>query len=262
MGIALLKTAGTWSLFVIVPLVALFLAFFLAPNWMDKHGYVVLFILPLYLPLPAYMMVYLPERFMVIAPVISQATAQSDIVAKINGTFSGPPFSVASSGDNLRLTWAQGIKYNQIIDVGADEEKRVFLMRFDESTHTAYLTQRSVSWGWNGSFWGLVGSLNFFQGIMFEADFVGKPTFTVSPDGKVSLDLATIKYQSEDILRPLQTIIKQNGWTLRYSMFQTLWARYLFVSLFFILGILPLVGIYRWTKTHQPVDPPSVEVIE
>ena len=236
-----------WALIVLVPLAIIFTVDFWPKNLVARFSSLENFlpiVLAAYLAFAGWAFFYLPEVIMVSRPKPGvQTVAKQELIAKIEKNFTQkdvsdqPLFEMATSSDELSLTWSKNINYNQVMALGGESMKRVFFLHFYDDGQVS-LIQRNVDWSWSLSGAGFFSGMSFFQGISFESSADYRPSFSFDQNGNLSFDLKSITYTSSDISRPLEKIITDNGWTLKRPIIENTHVKGLIIS---AVAFLPLL---------------------
>jgi hypothetical protein len=211
---------------IISSILIIFLSLKFWGGYLNRYTGVFLALIVLYIIFVSMMFFYIPGRIMLFRPEKDIIPVGAQILLEnIQKSFSQKNadgkelFEVYKKNNDIFLTWSNKLDYKQIISFGENRLKRVFIIKLDENSHTAYLSQKDVDWSWGASLNNFSFNLSYFRGISIEFKKLYKPSFILREDGTIVFDIKNIKYSSDEIMQPLLKVLLFNGWIVRCSVF-------------------------------------------
>lgn len=217
---------------VIIPLVLLFgsigvMNFFKVSDVTSQKigiGIIIFLIFP-YLPWAFWAFFHYTKKFLTFKPF--ENTVPSDmgvLMNTIKNFFEAPKknnkniFSVSEKGNKLWITWSTDVLVHQLLAVERISIKRIFILTFNKKTKTIKVVQRDIDISWSLGFSSFMAHLNFFQGVSMEYEREFIPSLKVAANGSVILDAQSIRYNSNEIIKPLLYLAAKNGWIVQFAI--------------------------------------------
>jgi hypothetical protein len=152
-------------------------------------------------------------------------------------------FEVTPIGNELYITWSKDLKYNQIVNIGSKSIKSVFILKFEQGNSSIKVVNRQVDIDWSASTKSFNWSFNFQQGIYLDYETTYKPSIEII-DGKPQMSIKNLKYNSMELISPIQKIASQSGWTLHFGIVLNTWVQNILLAISILMLILGLGGYF------------------
>lgn len=193
-----------------------------------------------------FLTIYLTPKFFSFPPSKNTVMSEEGLRQQIKDYFSDSEekrkiFEVTEKDDLLLVTWSKEITFSQIINMGSQSKKSIYILRFDDQDHAIKVLNKIVDFDWAAGVTGLGLSWNFQQGVDFSFETTYQPSLDIV-DGKYVLNLKNLKYNSNELLGPIHKMASDSGWTLQFVVMLSRWIPNLSLG----LSVLTLLIGFGW----------------